>query len=285
MEPETCRSGVIDVGGGMRGIYATGVFDRCLDDGVSFDVAIGISAGSANICSYLARQRGRNIEFYANYSFRPEYMGLRNFLESGSYIDMDYVYGELSNEGGEFPVDYDALESTPTDWRIVACEADTGETVYFDRSNMARNHYGILGASSSIPFVCKPYEVDGKAYFDGALGDTVPLEKAFEMGCTKVVLILTKPADVVRTAGKDLLFARLIRHRYPKAARRLEGRADRYNFGVELARELEKDGLALIVAPDDTCGVDTLVRDKDALMRLYRKGYDDGAAIRPFLEG
>ena len=91
MEPGACRSGVIDVGGGMRGIYATGVFDRCLDDGVSFDVAIGISAGSANICSYLSRQRGRNIEFYANYSFRPEYMGLRNFLENGSYIDMDYV--------------------------------------------------------------------------------------------------------------------------------------------------------------------------------------------------
>ena len=53
---------------------------------------------------------------------------------------------------------------------------------------------------------------------------------------------------------------------------------------MALAKELEKDGLALVVAPDDTCGVDTLVRDKEALMRLYRKGYDDGAAIRPFLE-
>lgn len=285
MEPKNCKSGVIDVGGGMRGIYATGVLDRCLDDGISFDVAIGISAGSANISSYMSRQRGRNVEFYANYSFRPEYMSTRNFIEKGSYIDMDYVYGVLSNEGGENPVDYDALESTPTDWRIVACEADTGETVYFDKSNMTRNHYGILGASSSIPFVCKPYEIEGKEYFDGALGDTVPLEKAFEMGCTKVVLILTKPSDVLRTTGKDVFLANMIRRKYPKAAKRLEGRADRYNFGVALAKELEKDGLALVVAPDDTCGVDTLVRDKDALMRLYRKGYDDGAAIKSFLEG
>lgn len=278
------KSGVVDVGGGMRGIYAAGVFDRCLDDGVSFDVAIGISAGSANICSYMARQRGRNIEFYANYSFRPEYMGMRNFLENGSYIDMDYVYGDLSNDDDEFPVDYDTLAATPTDWRIVACEAETGETVYFDRSNMTRNHYGILGASSSIPLVCRPYEVDGVPYFDGALGDTVPIEKAFDMGCTKVVLVLTKPADVARSMGKDALFARLIRHKYPKAAERLEGRADRYNYGVALARALEEDGLALVVAPDDTCGVDTLVRDREALMRLYEKGYRDGAAIAPFLE-
>lgn len=278
------KTGVVDVGGGMRGIYAAGVLDRCLDDGVYFDVAIGISAGSANISSYMARQRGRNVEFYADYSFRPEYMSARNFLEKGSYIDMDYVYGTLSNDDGENPVDYDALASTPTEWKIVASNAYTGETVYFDKSNISRNDYGILGASSSIPFVCKPYEVGGVPYFDGALGDTVPLEKAFEMGCTKVVLLLTKPADVPRQVGKDAVLAKMIRRKYPKAAERLLGRADRYNFGVELAKALEEDGLALVVAPDDTCGVDTLAKDRESLMRLYEKGYADGAAVKPFLE-
>lgn len=278
------RSGVIDVGGGMRGIYTAGVFDRCLDDGVDFDVAIGISAGSANICSYMARQRGRNVQFYANYSFRPEYMGLRNLLETGSYIDMDYVYGTLSGDGGEFPVDYDAFSQTGTDWRIVACNAETGETVYFDRTDVARNEFGILGASSSIPGVCKPYEIDGVPYFDGALGDTVPLEKAYEMGCTKVVVLLTKPKDVLRSPKKDEALARLISRRYPAAAERLRKRAERYNFGVALAKELEQDGLALIIAPDDTCGIDTLAKDREAMLKLYGKGYADGGAIKPFLE-
>ena len=50
-------TGVIDVGGGMRDIYGAGVFDRLLDDGVWFDYCIGVSAGSANLSSYLARQR------------------------------------------------------------------------------------------------------------------------------------------------------------------------------------------------------------------------------------
>ena len=45
---------VIDVGGGLRGIYAAGVFDRCMDESISFDLGIGVSAGSANIASYLA---------------------------------------------------------------------------------------------------------------------------------------------------------------------------------------------------------------------------------------
>ena len=41
------KIGVIDVGGGLRGIYAAGVFDWCLDHDVHFDYCIGISAGSA----------------------------------------------------------------------------------------------------------------------------------------------------------------------------------------------------------------------------------------------
>lgn len=53
------KTGLIDVGGGLRGIYAAGVMDRFLDDGVSFDLGIGVSAGSANISSFIAGQKKR----------------------------------------------------------------------------------------------------------------------------------------------------------------------------------------------------------------------------------
>ena len=67
------RTAVVDVGGGLRGVYATGVLDRCLEEGVRFDAGVGVSAGSANIASYLAGQKGRNYQFYAEYSSRKEY--------------------------------------------------------------------------------------------------------------------------------------------------------------------------------------------------------------------
>ena len=41
------KIGVIDVGGGLRGIYAVGIFDYCMDHQIHFDLGIGISAGSA----------------------------------------------------------------------------------------------------------------------------------------------------------------------------------------------------------------------------------------------
>lgn len=278
------KCGIIDIGGGLRGIYAAGVFDRCMDEGVYFDVAIGISAGSANVASYIAGQRGRNYRFYTEYSLRPEYMSIRNYARKRSYIDLDYVYSDLTNEGGENPLDYDAFEASPIDWRIEACDAVTGEAKYFDKSHIHRNSYDIFKASSAIPFVCQPIEIGNTLYFDGALGDTVPVEKAFEMGCERVVLVLTKPKGKLREVGNDARLSQLIRRKYPKAAERLLTRADRYNEGVALAKALEEDGLVLIIAPDDTCGVDTLTKDVKAMERLYEKGYRDAARIRPFLE-
>ena len=149
---------------------------------------------------------------------------------------------------------------------------------------MRQDCYDILKASSSIPFVCKPYQIGGTPYYDGALGDPVPIEKAFELGCDRVVLILTKPEHILRTSKQDVYFAAGIRRRYPLAAEKLCERARRYNEGVAKAQEYAKQGRALIIAPDDTCGVDTLRRDKDALHKLYQKGYHDAQRISAFIK-
>lgn len=277
------KTGVVDVGGGFRGIYAAGVLDRCIDDGVTFDLGIGVSAGSANIASFISRQKGRNFRFYTEYGLRPQYAGIRNFLFKRSFLDLDYVYGTLSNTGGEDPVDFEAFAANPMDFIVAVAEAETGEVAYFDKQDIKLDDLSILKASSAIPTVCKPYEVEGIAYYDGALGDPVPVDKALEEGCDKVVVILTKPRDTLRTADSDIKLARFINKKYPKAAAALRERARCYNEGVARAKALEAEGRVLIVAPDDTCGVSTLTRDKEKLYALYAKGYADGAAVAGFV--
>ena len=278
------KTGVIDVGGGFRGIYAVGVLDYCMDQKISFELGIGISAGSANLCSYAAGQKGRNYRFYTEYGFRRQYMSLGNFIRKGSYVDMDYIYGTLSNSGSENPLDYAAFQKNQMEFYVVALNALTGQTQFFDKADMHQDCYDILKASSSIPFVCKPYQINGIPYYDGALGNPVPIEKAFEFGCDRVVLLLTKPEHVVRTSKQDVHFAARIRKRYPLAAEKLCERAQRYNEGVAKAQEYAKQGRVLIIAPDDTCGVDTLSRDKDALRKLYQKGYHDAQRISAFIK-
>lgn len=278
------KTAVIDVGGGLRGIYAAGVLDDCLENKISFSVGIGVSAGSANIASYLAGQKGRNYLFYTKYAFRKNYMSLHNLLFKKSYIDMEYVYGTLSNDDGENPLDYAAMAANPAQFITVALNADTGKVQYFDKGDLSQNNYDVIKASCSIPFICHPYWIKGVPYYDGALGDPIPVEKAFSMGCDKVVLILTKPRAYHRTAKKDRLLAAGIRRKYPLAAAQLKLRAETYNAGIIAARRYEEQGRLLIVAPDDTCGMDTLTRDVEAMKRFYEKGVQDGEKIAAFLK-
>lgn len=278
------KTGIVDVGGGLRGVYAAGVLDYCMDHGIQFDLGIGVSAGSANVSSYCAGQRGRNLRYYADYAFRKEYMSMNNFVTHGSYVDLDYVYGTLSRADGEYPLDYAALRNNPMELYVVATEAETGLPRYFRKSCLDQDNYNILKASCAIPFVCKPYEIGGRPYYDGALSDPVPVEKAFSLGCSRVVLLLTKPEGLLRNSGKDKKIAALIRRTYPAAAESLCRRAERYNRSVSLARLLARQGKVLVVAPKDTFGVDTLTKDRDALLRLYQEGYADGEKIETFLK-
>lgn len=276
--------GVIDVGGGMRAAYGAGVFDWCMDNGIKFDYCVGVSAGSANIVSYLAGQRGRNYVFYTEYDLREECMGLKNFIKTRNFVDLEYAYGKLSNSGGEYPLDFKAASDNPAVFKIVATNAKTGKPYYFDKSDMKQDDYGAIKASSCVPAVNRPYYVNGVPYYDGGIADPIPLEKCFEAGCDKLVVVLTRPKDYERVAGKDKIVARLLEGKYPEAAAAMGKRALTYNTELWLARRYEEQGKVLIVAPDDIGSMKTLKRDKEAIDLLYRKGYEDAKKIRAFVE-
>lgn len=278
------KTGIIDVGGGQRGIFAWGVFDRLLDEGITFDLGIGVSAGSANISSFIAGQKGRNLPFYLDYVQREEYLSPRNLRKKGCMLDVQYIYGTLSNSDGENPLDYSAFRQNPMDFLAVATEAETGKTVYLGKRTMRQKYYNALMASSAIPYVCAPQEVDGTLYYDGALSDPVPLEKAFGLGCEKVVVLLSRPLWEYYPSTEDEKLAKRIETNYPLAAQALRSRADKYNNGVDFALMEALEDRVLILDPHETYGVDTLCKDVKALKKLYEAGYESGAEVRRFLQ-
>ena len=78
-------TGIVDVGGGLRDSFGAGVLDLCHDEGITFDYCAGVSAGSANLASFVAGQRGRNYKFYTEYVFRKEYISLGNWIRHRNY--------------------------------------------------------------------------------------------------------------------------------------------------------------------------------------------------------
>ena len=138
------RTAMIDVGGGFRAIYGAGVMDRMLEDDISVDHCYGVSAGSANMVSFIAKQHGRNHTFYTQYAFRKEYASFDSYVKNHNFANLDYVYSTLSNHDGENPVDYAAFEANPTDFTVVACNAEDGSTKYFSKSDVGYDNFDIL---------------------------------------------------------------------------------------------------------------------------------------------
>ena len=155
-------TGLIDVGGGMRDIYGAGVMDCFLDNGISFDVCIGVSAGSANIASFLAKQKGRNYRFFAQYASRKEYMGFYEFIKNGSYINLDYIYSYLSNSDSEDPLDFDMMTQSDSEFIIVATDGNTGGAKYFYKKDLLRDDFWLFKASCAMPLFAD--HMKGTAY-------------------------------------------------------------------------------------------------------------------------
>lgn len=276
-------TGIIDVGGGMRGVFTSGIYDYMLDNGLSADIFAGVSAGSANIASFLSGQYGRSKRFYLEYSLRNEYMSLKNFLKKGSYVDLDYVYSTLSNSNGEDPLDYSAFEKNPADFIVVATDAVSGKAHYFSKSDISQDNYNVMKASSALPAACRPYFVKGRYYYDGGISDPIPYRFLLEKGCDRIVLLLTRPKDFRRLPQKHPGIYRRFLRQFPESYNSLMRRHLRYNRALEAVAKLERQSKALIIAPSDITGIDTLKNNRQAMERLYREGYRKAAALRSFL--
>ena len=277
------KIGVVDVGGGLRGSFGAGVLDYCMEQGIRFDFGIGVSAGAANISSYMANQKGRNFVFYTEYFQREQYMGVKNLMHTGSYIGLDYIYSSLSDHEGDYPLDWKTIRNDPRDMMIVATDANTGLPHYFQKYDMRQDSYDPIKASCCVPVINRPYKVDGIPYFDGGLSDPVPYEKAFEAGCDKVVVILTRPEDYRRIPKNDKIIADLLHPHYPNASQAMRNRSVVYNQQVDACEYLQVQGKVCIVAPDSIGNMKTLTKDKDSIEALYYKGYEEAKSILNFV--
>ena len=62
-----------------------------------------------------------------------------------------------------------------------------------------------------------PVEINGNHYLDGSLTDSIPLARAIEKGCDKVLIVLTKPEGGAPTDyGRMRFFIEKVYAKYPK---------------------------------------------------------------------
>ena len=275
------KLGLVIEGGGMKCAYTSGILDRMLDDGIKPDYVIGVSAGAACGASFVAGQRDRNRRYFVDYVERPDYMGWTAFVRSkGNFFNLEYIYQDMTGEGGEDPLDYDAIMKNPCELWAVATDAETGEPYYFNKNDLDPHDYSVYMATCAIPIACRPVRMNGHLYYDGGCSDPIPVRRALEEGCDKVIVILCRPKDTVREPEKHQGLYHSLLHRYPKLVHNLDGRHKRYNATLRAVRRLEEKGRALIIAPEKLLDITTYTRDPKTLQQLYDTAIEEYPHIR-----
>ena len=236
-------TGLVLEGGTFRPIFSSGVMDALLEHDIILPYCIGVSAGITDAFSYISRQKKRNLDILMSYRHDKRYMGFRNFITSKSLFGLDFAYDEIPNHLR--PFDWDTFYEYQGILLVGVTNALTGESVYLNGMELDEA-CTMLRATCAIPLLFPEIRIQGVPYYDGGLRDPIPVRKALEDGCDKLLIVLTRTKEYRKKREAAVrLAARVLRKRYPALEPLFLTRHEAYNETLEYCEELERQGRAV----------------------------------------
>ncbi len=277
--------GLILEGGGMRGAYTAGVLDFFLDKNIEFGSVYGVSAGSANACSYLSKQRGRAFHVDVDYLEDKNYASAYNLLTTGNFFRTEMCYDRIPNELN--PYDYETFEKYQGKFYAVVTNCITGQPEYLEIKDMKKD-IEYIRASCSLPLMAEIVNIGCVPYLDGGISDSIPVRRSVRDGHNKNVIVLTRDINYRKKINELLPVIRVKYSNYPKLIEAVERRHKMYNMTIDYIKKQEEKGNVLVIRPAEPVKIGRLEKDKKKLTLLYKKGYKDAAKkceeLKAFME-
>lgn len=265
------KTGLILEGGAIRGIFTAGILDCLLDNGIEFPYVSGVSVGVSNASGFMSRQRGRSKKVLTHENTHS-FFGMPSFIRTGKMVDLDECIINYAMKN--FPYDFETYHKNKNIWEIVVVNCETGKAEYVQNlaDDMETLNYCI--ASCSLPFICKPKYLNGKYYMDGSLADSLPVQRALDSGCDKILIVLTKAEIHEATDYKKLklLVNLFYKRKYPKLAEVILNRKEQYEQQMQQIEQLEREGRAMIIRPEKTT-VGHFENNRKKLENCYNDAY------------
>lgn len=274
------KLGLVLEGGGMRGLYTAGVMDIMIDHQLVPDVICATSAGVTFGLNLPSRQRGRVLRYNLQHIGNPDFISLRSLLRTGNMVNAEFAYDRLPRVLD--PFDEAAFEASPTAFYATVTNVLTGQAEYMPITDCFRD-MDIVRASASLPFLSRKVYINGVPYLDGGLSDNIPLDKAFELGCDRIIVVLTHPIDYVKKENLAPL-ARLFYPHDHALVDTITHRDERYNQRIEQIQQLEKEGRIFVFRPSCYIRVGRLEKNPQVLQQMYDLGIHDACAQWPHLQ-
>ena len=264
------NTGLVLEGGGMRGVFTSGVLDGFMKHDLYFRYVVAVSAGACNGMSYMSHQPRRarisNIDYLARYN----YIGIRHLVTQGCIFDRELLYDKFPNQ--YLPFDFDTFFNNQCTFEMVTTNCRTGQAMCLSEKHDRQRALDIVRASSSLPYVSKIVEVDGIPMLDGGIVDSIPVQRAIDMGHPFNVVVCTRNKGY-RETGRDYKIPRFIYRNYPRLRVALSRRIAAYNKQLEMIDRMEAAGQIICIRPERPMEVTRMAKDTAKLERLYEEGF------------
>ncbi|MFO7840220.1 MAG: patatin family protein [Desulfosalsimonadaceae bacterium] len=275
-------------GGGMRGIFLTGVLQAFKDhEYAPFELIIGSSAGALTGTAFAADQIWLARDAFFSELLSGHFIRMRNILRPEKHIlNLDWMVNHIVM--GKYPLNLRRLRLWGAPVLITATrlsEDQVPETLYL--STKADDIPKSLKATAAIPFFYRGF-VNYKGYplLDGGLLDPVPFQKALDMGYREdeILVVLTRQKGY-RKKHESFWVTALYENYYRDDKYRflLYSLNERYHMYNRVMDELEYryPGIDVLYPPQDFA-VNRLTRNEEKILR----GFEDGVvAARSYLRG
>lgn len=266
---------IVAEGGGTKIAYTAGVLKCLLEEEIYVPYCVGISAGAEVLLPYVSRQIRRLEVTGVDAPSQKGAVGLSALMKEGSVFGIESTNNFIQSKT---PLDFETFynSSTQMDTGLYNIKDHTIE--YFDKSYVDQS-MTLIKASCALLLLAKPYEFQGKKYFDAGLVDMISIKQAEKHGCEKHIIISTKEEGYVRKPAPayQRWLTQLV-YKDKQIVDDLRYRHERYAQQWDHIAELEKEGKALVLRPHKDLGVTRYTTDPKKLKPWFQLGYDETKA-------
>ena len=268
---KSMKIGLVLEGGAMRGMYTAGVLDTFLDKDFWVDGIISVSAGALFGVNYPSRQKERAIRYNKKFISDKRYISFKSLVRTGNIVNKDFAFYEVPFKYDVF--DNKTFKESDIDFYVAVTNLQTAQAEYVKLIDPL-GQMEVLRATSAMPYVSRPVEIDGIPYLDGAIVDSIPVEQMQMLGYDKIIVILTRTLDY-RKSKPMAWIAKWFYRRYPDFADAVNQRYAMYNQQVENVIKLAEKGDIFVIRPSVDLKIKRIEKDPNKLQAMYELGMKD----------
>ncbi|MDD4107608.1 MAG: patatin-like phospholipase family protein [Prolixibacteraceae bacterium] len=177
------KTGLVLSGGGTRGFAHLGVIAALYEAGIKPDVISGVSAGAiAGAFIAAGKSPEETLKIFNKgwfFSYTKPHIPVDGLLKFSGLQEVI-----------EKEIKYKNIEDLPVPFFIAVSNLNRGEIEYHNRGIL----YQTVLASSSIPVLFSPIEIEGQFYVDGGLMDNIPVEP-LKNDCENIIVVNISPIN------------------------------------------------------------------------------------------